>query len=169
MIKLIRNLDSNRDKEQEDSFIQTMNHTLFFDSHKTITKIDSWKISNIKKMIDVIKSEEIKNLHIEFTLWNKNLVLLKNELNLEIIEPKAMKDINKKVFVDKDIVGIHKLINVSKDDKNMKMAILITMYELIGDEDSMTLINNSINKNIPSLDIAIDSLLPKFLTGDNNE
>jgi hypothetical protein len=40
-IKLKRNLNSERNKEQEDFFEKTMNHDLFFSNEKEISKIDS--------------------------------------------------------------------------------------------------------------------------------
>jgi len=39
-IKLNRNLETKRDKEQEEEFSQSMNLGLFFDANKIISKID---------------------------------------------------------------------------------------------------------------------------------
>lgn len=40
-LKLIRNLNSQRNKEQEDSFALTMNVALYFDINKVLQKIDA--------------------------------------------------------------------------------------------------------------------------------
>ncbi len=169
MIKLIRNLETKRNKEQEESFEENMNSSLYFSSNKLINKIDGWKISNIKNLIKVINKENNLNLEIEFSSWNKNLINLHKELKVEIINPKELDAININSFIERDIYSIHNLIKEAKENKNLKLAILITMAEIIGDEKSMEIANMSINESIPTLDVAIDSLLPKLLMGEKNE
>jgi|GEM_PF-3258646 len=41
MVKLIRNLETEKNKEQEDSFENSLNLILFFDTNKIIQKIES--------------------------------------------------------------------------------------------------------------------------------
>ncbi len=168
-VKLIRNLNSNRNKEQEDSFEQTMNLALYFDINKTINKVDGWKISNIKKLIRA-SSEINSTIDIEFTKWNEQVELITNELNYELIEHFKLEEDIKFSLRNGEYNRVYEYLKTIKDDKNLKVEFLYYVASIIkNDNRAALIINDFVNGGISTLDVAIDSILPLLMMEDNNE
>lgn len=167
-IKLIRNLNTIRNKEQEDSFELTMNLSLFFDSNKTLSKIDGWSFSNVKRLVRVIEPDT--ELTIEFDKWNDNVDYIFTNINPEINTLNEVEDNIKMVFINRDIKAMHEYILSIKEDKNKKFELLLFLSELIkNNAEIINLINIIINKGISTIDLAIDSILPLLIMEEVNE
>ncbi len=164
-INLIRNIETQRDKEQEDSFEETMNLALYFNINKKITKIDGWKNINIKKLVANILENvsEGSEIDIEFSKWNDNIDYifenLKHELN--VINYLNL-DENIQISLRKrDFLTIHNYLSEIKDDKNLKLEFLFSVAETLENNlEAMFIINEFINNGISTIDVAIDSILP---------
>ena len=169
MFNLVRDLETPRDKEQETAFESSLNFSLFKDTNKRIHKIDSWNFSNLKKFVNNLEKKKII-ITLEFSRWNRNIEYIFSKLETNITETIKLPEKTRDIFRERDIIGIHNAILKAKDDKNMKMSILLLMAEIIGDDFSMKITNKSLNTNIPTLDITIDSLLPRLIfTIEENE
>ncbi len=168
-INLVRNLNTNRDKEQEDSFENTMNFALYFDINKTIFKIDGWKLSNVRRLLENIK-ESSTTIDIEFSKWEDNVELLYNSkvVNLiQIFDPSEnlINSLRNHAFPD-----IYEYLKEIKEDKNLKMEFLFTAAnQLKNNLDAVTIINEFVNNGISTLDVAIDAILPLLILEDDNE
>ncbi len=162
-IKLIRNLNSQRDKEQEDSFSETMNLALYFDINKTINKVDGWKLANIKKLVKNIH-ESNTDIDIEFTKWDDNVEYIFDNLEVDLIQFHQLDEKILNSLKQHDYLTIHNYINEIKDDKNLKLEFLLSIAEeLKGNVDASIIINEFINKGISTIDVAIDTILPLLL------
>lgn len=166
-LKLIRNPETLRDKEQEDAFEKTMNTSLYFFMNKKISKIDSWNIFNIKKLIKNL--DEKTEIIIEFSKWNKNVELLFEQTNSQLGEIEELSKENKNIFIEKNIIEIHNYIKEIADDKNKKMQLLLFLVELVSDERITNLTNLVLNKGISTIDFALESTIPILLMEKKNE
>lgn len=168
-VNLIRNLESQRNKEQEDSFNETMNTALYFDINKTISKVDGWKISNIKKLVNSINKSDV-NIDIEFTKWNESVEYIYSNIETNLVELKVDNEIIANSLRNRDFKAIHEHLNSISEDKNKKMEFLLELVsELKQNPEATMILNEFINKNISTLDVAIDVLLPLLFDRGNNE
>lgn len=167
-IKLIRDLTTERNKEQEDIFENTMNLDLYFSLNKSIDKVDGWNFSNIKKLVSSLNDEI--SLSIFYSKWNKNIEYIYKNLNFEhSLNFNDLSQDIKNSFAEGDILVIHETIKNSKENPNMKLSILLLMAEIISDEQTIEIINYVINGGILTLQMAIEMLLPKLLERNKNE
>ena len=167
-IKLLRNLDTKRNKEQEDEFSQTMNPTLFFDANKTIEKIDGWKYSNIKKLIENIKF--IKEIVIEYSKWNKNIELISSTIVIKNLNSYELTKDEKQIFIDRDLIKIHEWIEVNKNNKNKQFKALLLIVEITNNNYKiLEVINSVVNNGISTISFALDFSIPLLLMKGKNE
>ncbi len=169
-LNLIRNLDTQRNKEQEDSFSETMNLALYFDINKSISKVDGWKLANIKKLVKSL-NELDKEVDIEFSKWNKEVDYLFNNAKFNLIQFQNPSEKITNSLRNCDYYEIHNYLKEISDDKNLKLEFLFTVAEHIKNNSEATLIiNEFINKGISTIDVAIDVILPLlFIEGGSNE
>ncbi len=158
-VKLLRNLDTNRNKEQEDEFAQTMNLPLYFDTHKTIEKFDGWKYSNAKKLSK--NTTFLKDIVIEYSKWNKNIELIFSCFIENKIGKFELTKEEKEIFKNRDIVKIHEWVNNNLEDKNNQFKALLYISEIINNNQKIiTLINKVINEGISIISFALDFTIP---------
>ncbi len=168
-INLVRNLNTNRDKEQEDSFENTMNFALYFDINKTIYKIDGWKLSNVRRLLENI-NESSTTIDIEFSKWDDNVELLYNSKVVSLIQifdpsENLINSLRNRAFPE-----MYEYLKEIKEDKNLKMEFLFTVAnELKNNLDAVTIINEFVNNGISTLDVAIDAILPLLILEEENE
>ena len=127
-IKLNRNLETKRDKEQEEEFSQSMNLGLFFDANKIISKIDGWKYSNIKKFVKNISFS--KDLIVEYSNWNKNIELITLKIITGSVNHFKLTPEEKIIFRERDIIKIHEWLENNKDNKNKQFEALLFIVEI---------------------------------------
>ncbi len=162
-INLIRNLDTQRDKEQEDSFEKTMNPALYFDMHKKITKVDGWKITNVKRLVESI-DESSTDIDVEFSKWNDNTEYIFSNSGVNLIHFHEPSEKLTNSLRNCDLFYIHDYLKEIKDDKNLKLEFLFTVAEeLKGDLNAVYIINEFINNGISTIDVAIDTILPLLM------
>ncbi len=165
-INLIRNLNTKRDKEQEDSFEVTMNLALYFDINKKIEKIDGWRMANVKKLVNSIDSVN-DELDIEFSKWDDNVEYIFNNAKVNLIQ---YNEIDVKItnsLRNCDLITIHNYLKEIADDKNLKMEFLFAIADQLRNNiDAILIINEFVNNGISTLDVAIDSILPLLLLED---
>ncbi len=168
-INLIRNLDTQRDKEQEDSFETTMNPALYFDIHKKITKVDGWKKTNVKRLVEKL-DESSTDIDVEFSKWNDNVeyISLNSEVNLIHFHNPSEKLTNS--LRNCDLIYIHEYLSEIKEDKNLKLEFLFTVAEeLKGNSQAIHIINEFVNNGLSTIDVAIDTILPLLIIRSNND
>ncbi len=159
-INLIRNLNTQRNKEQEDSFENTMNLALYFNINPKIEKVDGWKLSNIKRLVIALGSTE-SEIDIEFSRWNESVEYIFSNLKINLIQhqqtpEKILISIRNRAYSD-----IYNYMKEIKDDKNLKLELLLSIAEeLKGNPNSIMIINEFINNGISTIDIAIDTIIP---------
>lgn len=167
IVKLLRNFETNRDKTQEDTFENSLNISFYFTLNKKITKIDNWKLSNIKKLVQNIKEINDGEITIEYLKWNNNIQYIYDNLHQVIIYNDLKDEIKKEMKIllkSFELNNIHNYINENLHNKNLKYQfILLLLEEITENELALEIANNFINKNISSLDIAIDVLLPLYI------
>ncbi len=167
-IRLIRNLETARNKEQEDSFNETMNHALYFDINKTITKVDAWKLASVKKLVD--KLDHNNELDIEFASWTPSVEYIFENSNIELIEYFNIDENITNSLRKRDYLSIQKYVNSIKDDKNKKVEFLFAMASELKEEKEVPyIINKFINGGISTIDLVIDVILPLLFIGDKHE
>jgi len=168
MVKLIRNLETEKNKEQEDSFENSLNLILFFDTNKIIQKIESWNITNIKRICS--NEDVLNNVIFEYSKWNSNVQYLINNIKIvnEFETYKMSKD-DKEPFLNKNIKGIHQWIKNNKEKEKQFALLLFIALETKNNKKIINVINNVLNNGISNLEFAIDFILPLFLIGDKNE
>ncbi len=168
-INLIRNLNTERNKEQEDSFKDTMNLALYFDINNQLTKIDGWKLSNIKRLVSKINESE-KDIDIEFSKWNENVQYIHSNLKVNLIQ---FNNIDENITIslrNRDIKSIHNYLEQIKEDKNLKLEFMFAIADILKTDQAVAIINEFINNGISTIDVAIDLLLPLLLMEcDHNE
>ncbi|BDU67354.1 MAG: hypothetical protein TYPL_0070 [Candidatus Tyloplasma litorale] len=164
-IKLIRNLETKRNKEQEDSFVLTMNFNLYFDINKTINKIDGWKKANVQKIVDVLNEKiDEKEIEIEYSSWNDNLEYLKNNAKIQMDFSKSENNELEEVFNNLNIIKIHEYLLKIKNDKNLKYEFLLKIIEELKDnKKAIEIANVFLNERISTLDLAIELLMPLLI------
>ncbi len=168
-VNLVRNLESQRNKEQEDSFNETMNTALYFDINKTIYKVDGWKLSNVKKLVNSINKTE-GNLDIEFTKWNEVIEYIYKNSEVNLVELDCNDETITNSLRNRDFNSIHEHLKTISEDKNKKMEFLLSLVsELKNEPKATSILNKFINKNISTIDVAIDVLLPLLFDRRNNE
>lgn len=167
-IKLIRDLNTERNKEQEDSFEKSMNLALYFDLNKSIDKFDGWKFSNVKRFTRNLNNDIVLNIY--YSKWNENVKYLFDEIKpeSELMIENLSEDIIE-AFKNREVVKIHDAIRNSDDNPNMKFALLLLMAEVTSDEQVIDIINRVINGGITNPQMAIDMILPKLLMGGKDE
>ena len=167
-VKIIRDLTTERNKEQEDSFANTMNLALYFDTNKSIDKFDGWSFSNAKKLTNYISEETIINIY--YSKWNQNIEYLYKELKptSELMIEDLCEEINN-AFRNKDIEKIHEIIKESDDNLNIKLSLLILIAEVTNSEKVINIINKVINNGVLTPQSALDMVLPILLIGGENE
>ncbi len=162
-IKLRRNLNSERNKEQEDFFENTMNNDLFFSNEKLISKVDSWSFANVKKLVEAINNTQEINLTFEFKIWNSNVDYLKNNLKQTEIDESLiqLRQEEKQLVSDSNIKQISKLLKENSEDENYKFAFLIAILEKVGKENK-SLLNaiEIIDSGLATVDETIRMLMP---------
>lgn len=166
-LKLIRNPNTKRNKDQEDSFETMLNLQLFFDSEKKLFKFDSWNIKNVKKLIKN-KSFIKDDFAIEYESWNENISLLARsfEIKHDLSHIQLDKE-SKNIFLKGSITEIHHWLEVNADyDK--RFSLLLFILETINDKKMIEIINIGINTNVISINSLIDIVLPFLLKGKRN-
>lgn len=167
-IRLIRNLETARNKEQEDSFNETMNHALYFDINKTINKVDAWKLSSVKKLVD--KFDPSIELDIEFASWTPSVEYIFENSNIELIEYFNIDEKITNSLRKRDFLEIQNYLLSIKEDKNKKLEFLFAMAsELKNEKEVPHIINKFINGGISTIDLAIDVILPLLFIGEGHE
>ena len=168
MIKLIRNLETERNKEQEDAFEASLNLDLFFSSNKLIQKIEAWNITNIKR---ICANEELLNdVVFEYSKWN-NIIqyLIENLKVINEFETYKMSEEDKKPFLDKNVKAMHEWIKNNKEKDKQFALLLFLALETKNNKKIINVINNVVNNGISNLEFAIDFILPIFLMEGKNE
>lgn len=170
-INLIRDLETKRNKEQEDSFETTMNLALYFDINKEIQKVDGWKFSNVKKLVNSFDETE-KEIDIFFSKWNDVVEYIFQNTEVNLIQFVKPNENITNSLRNCDILGIHNYLKEINEDKNLKLEFLFSIANHLKNNVQATLIiNDFINKGISTIDVAIDCILPLLLIqgGENNE
>ncbi len=165
-VRLIRNLETERDKNQEITFEQMLNLDLYFDINNLISKIDGWKISNIKKLTKSLSDNSNRKIDIEFSKWNENIEFLFSNLNIELIlTKKTGENLLKENFETCCIENVHNLLKKMKDDKNLKLEFLyeITRHFKNDGVDRLIIINEFINNGLSTIDVAIEIAISLWL------
>lgn len=165
-LELIRNLKTERNKEQEEEFEKTMNFSLFFDSHPIINKIDSWKYSNLKRLLKNINYS--KQTTFEYFSFNSNIEYLITELKLNVKFSEYILTNNEKIMLEKrEVNKIHFWLSENKENKEKMVAMILFMIELINNKkDLLSILDIVLNKKISTLNFVIYSTLPIFLNQD---
>lgn len=167
-VNLIRDLDTKRDKEQEDSFVETMNFDFYFVDNKVINKIELWKLGNVKKLIKALKELAITKEHdpdysidIYYSAWGENTELLINSgLLINKFVKEELTQEQKDIILSKDINAIHALVKEIQDFNNLKLSFIETITPLLKDnKDFIRLANAIINNKLSTIDIAVDNAL----------
>lgn len=167
-ISLLRDLTTERNKEQEESFENTMNPIFYFDFNKTIDKVDGWSFSNVKKLVKNIPIE--KEIIIYYSKWNQNVNYIYKTIKPNTsFEVEKLNDETKKIFIDRDMIEVFDVIKKTDENPNMKMAILLLIAEITNSELVIEIINRVVNGGILSLQMAIDMVIPILIKGDSNE
>lgn len=167
-ISLLRDLTTERNKEQEESFENTMNPIFYFDFNKTIDKVDGWSFSNVKKLVKNIPIE--KEIIIYYSKWNQNVNYIYKTIKPNTsFEVEKLNDETKKIFIDRDMIKVFDVIKKADENPNMKMAILLLIAEITNSELVIEIINRVVNGGILSLQMAIDMVIPILIKGDSNE
>ncbi len=162
-INLIRNLNTKRNKEQEDSFEATMNLALYFDINKKIEKVDGWRMANIKRLVNSLPEVE-SEIDIEFSKWDDNVEYIFNNLKVNLIQYYEIDDKIINSLRNYDLITIHNYLKEIADDKNLKMEFLFAIADQLRNNiDAILIINEFVNNGISTLDVAIDSILPLLL------
>ena len=158
-IKLNRNLETKRNKEQEEEFNQSMNLGLFFDANKIITKIDGWKYCNIKKFVKNINF--LNDSIVEYSNWNKNIELITSKIITGSVNRFELTQEEKTIFKDRDIVKIHEWLETYKDNKNKQFEALLFIVEITNNNHNILKeINDVVNNRLSTLTFALDFSIP---------
>lgn len=166
-INLIRNLNSQRNKEQEDSFEQTMNYALYFNINPVITKIDGWKLSNVKQLVKYLPEAQ-NDVSIEFTKWDEKTEYIIDAINVNLSHQIQGSDEITNSIRNRDYNEIHSYIKEIGDDKNLKLGLLLTIAnELKDNPEVVYIIDTFVNNGVSTLDVAIDAILPLLMVEDN--
>lgn len=165
-IKLLRNLDAKRNSEQEDEFEKTMNPSLFFDANRTMNKIDSWKYSNVKKLLENTSFFK-KEIVLEYSNWNKNIELISSSLIM--VEGEDSGDLTneeKEIFLDKNAIELQDWVTANVDNKNKQFKALLFIAEITNNNYKIIdVINKVVNEGVSTLSFAIDFSIPLLLIG----
>lgn len=165
-IKLLRNLDAKRNSEQEDEFEKTMNLSLFFDANRTMNKIDSWKYSNVKKLLENTSFFK-KEIVLEYSNWNKNIELISSSLIM--VEGEDSGDLTneeKEIFLDKNAIELQDWVTANVDNKNKQFKALLFIAEITNNNYKIIdVINKVVNEGVSTLSFAIDFSIPLLLIG----
>lgn len=163
MIKLIRDFNSKKDKEQEERFLNTNNIDLFFATEKYINEIDQWSLVAVRKLID--KMDEIKQneLIIYYSKWNKVIEEIYHSpyVEVESIEYELNKEFLS-LLEKKDIFKIRESIEImSNEDLNFTILSMLSLFK--DEKKILYLVNESINNNTSQKKI-LNLLVFKYIT-----
>lgn len=168
-INLIRNLETARNKEQEDSFENTMNFALYFTINKSISKIDGWKLSNVKNLVKQIEKENI-TVDIEYSKWEENTDYILTNAKPNLIQKYKLDENIQNSIRNCALTAIHKYLVEIKEDKNLKLEFLLGVAnEIKNNNEAILIINQFINNGISTIDLAIDCILPLLIKEKQNE
>lgn len=161
-INLIRDISTERNKGQEESFELTYNISLFFSSNKIISKIDGWKKSNIKKLIKNI--DEVPDMDIYFSKWNENIDIILLNSRVKLFSEKELSSYEKEIILSKKIKSISKLIFSKKDDKNFKYNMILFIISVTNNNNNIIMFSNMVlNEAVLTYDLLLEILVSKYI------
>ena len=161
-MKLIRDFESKKDKNQEERFQNTENFSLFFSTEKEIQGFDQWLPKNVKKFIS-LSQKSLEN-KIFFSKWNSNIEEFYQSNKISDIEVKEIIFDNN--LYEIEIFNIDKLINEKTQEQLLDISFFLwNKLDDLEKVSSIFLINKAINTQLLSMK---QLLIYLFLKGDND-
>ncbi len=161
MIKLIRNFETKKEKEQELHLLETNNIDLFFSIEQKIEEIDQWSIKAVRKLMNNISHHN--DMIFYYKKWNKTIDEISKSPNIEIIDYDfVFNDDFITLLKTSDVFKLRKTID-EMSDQEICSAILSIFTIIRHKENLFKQINNAINTNITTSKKLLNLFVFKYI------